>query len=278
MRSAVQKTLLTSLASMLRPIISLTLRCGLSSQEFNEVARSLFISVATDDYGIRGRPTNISRVAAMTGISRKEIRKIRIRDRAPHWTPEMETSPASAVLHHWHYDADFSLSPGKSRPLPLNGAGSFSELVRRYAGDIPVGAMKAELERTSVIVTDADGLVVATRRYHHPTEFDEDFVRNIAFSIQNLATTIAHNAALLQAENFSEKINETHGRFERFAWTNHINSDTESAFRTWVRKEGAEFVERADSWIGEKELPRSEWRSHTSRTVGVGVYYFNEDS
>ena len=49
-----QTTLLTSLASMLRPIVRLTLKCGLSSQEFNEVTRSLFISVASEEYGIRG--------------------------------------------------------------------------------------------------------------------------------------------------------------------------------------------------------------------------------
>lgn len=278
MRSAVQKTLLTSLAAMLRPIVSLTLRCGLSSHEFNEVARSLFISVASDDYGIRGRPTNISRVAAMTGISRKEIRKIRKRDRIPRWTPEMEASPASNVLHHWHYDSDFCLSPGKPKALPLNGDGSFSALVRRYAGDIPIGAMKAELERAGVIVEDASGQIVVTKRYLHPTEFDEDFIRRIAFSIQNLATTIAHNAALLQSENFTEEINERCGRFERFAWTNHISIDAEDAFREWVRKEGAEFVERADNWFGEKGIPRSEWRLHAPRTVGVGVYYFHEDS
>jgi len=278
MKSAVQKTLLTSLASMLRPIVRLTLKCGLSSQEFNDVARSLFISVASEDYGIRGRPTNISRVAAMTGISRKEVRKIRDRDGASQWTPEMEASPASMVLHHWHYDVNFRLSSGKPKALPLNGDGSFSELVRSCAGDIPVGAMKAELERAGVIVEDAEGRVVAIKRYVYPTGFDEDFVRTVAFSIQNLATTIVHNANLLQAENYSEEMNQRHGRFERFAWTNHISADTENAFRAWVRKEGAEFVERADDWIGKKELPRSEWASQAPRTAGVGVYYFREDS
>ena len=278
MRSAVQKTLLTSLVSMLRPIVRLTLKCGLSSQEFNEVARSLFISVASEDYGIRGRPTNISRVAAMTGISRKEVRKIRERDRVSQWTPEMEASPASMVLHHWHYDVEFSLSSGRPKALPLNGDGSFSDLVRSCAGDIPVSAMKAELERAGVIAEDARGRIIATKRYPYPTEFDEDFVRTVAFSIQNLATTIVHNADLLQTENYSEEVNEKRGHFERFAWTNHISADTENAFRAWVRKEGEKFVERADDWLGEKELPRSEWVSQAPRTVGVGVYYFREDS
>jgi len=278
MRSEVQKTLLVALASMLRPIVSLTLRCGLSSQEFAEIARSVFISVASDDYGIRGRPTNISRVAAMTGISRKEIRKLREQAHSPNWTPEIETSPASTVLHHWHYDPDFSVSAGKPKPLSLTGQKSFSELVRRYAGDIPVGAMKTELERAAVIIEDADRRVVAIKHYLHPAEFDEDFVRNIAFSIQNLTTTIIHNTNLLQSENFSAEINEKYGRFERFAWANHVNADAADVFRTWIRNEGSEFLERADDWIGEKELPQSQWESGPSKTVGVGVYYFEDDN
>jgi len=278
MRSEVQKTLLVALASMLRPIVSLTLKCGLSSQEFNEIVRSVFISVASDDYGIRGRPTNISRVAAMTGISRKEIRKIRERSHDPNWTPEIETSPASTVLHHWHYDPDFCVSAGNPKPLSLTGRKSFSELVHRYAGDIPIGAMKAELERAAVVIEDIDNRIVAIKHYLHPAEFDEEFVRNITFSIQNLTKTIIHNTNLLQGKKFSAEINEKYGRFERFAWANHVSADAADAFRTWIRNEGSEFLERADDWIGEKELPISQWKSDPTKTVGVGVYYFEDDN
>jgi hypothetical protein len=274
MRSKVHAAMLESLALILRPIVSLSLKCGISSAEFIEVARSLFVAVATEDYGVRGRPTNISRVAAMTGISRKEIRRYRESGNPKNWTPEMESSPAAAVLHYWHFDPDFCVSPGHPRPLNQTGERSFSELVRRYSGDIPAGALKAELERADALQDKPDGQFVAIKRHLHPSSFDEDFVRRAAFSIRNLTNTISHNSQLVQREDFGPELNERLGRLERFMWADDINDEVKADFRNWVRREGAEFIERADSWIGERELPKSD--QVAGSTIGVGVYYFEE--
>ena len=62
---------------VLKPIARILLRYGIGFREFAEVAKSAFVDVATAEYGIRGRPTNISRVAVMTGLTRKEVRRLR---------------------------------------------------------------------------------------------------------------------------------------------------------------------------------------------------------
>jgi len=276
MRSPVQKTFLLSLAAVLRPIVALALKFGLSRKEFNEVVSAVFITVASEDYGVRGRPANISRISVLTGISRKEIRKTIDSSKIPRWSPEMEASPASAVLHHWHYDMAYCSSPGHPKPLSMDGHGSFSELVRRYAGDVPIGAMRAALERAEVVMINDDGLLAATNRFLHPSEFDEDFVRTLGYSIQNLASTVAYNAGLVHAGVSSSEMNDRLGWFERFAWSGHLNVDTGELFRHWVRTAGSEFLVRADNWMGERAKPESEWDANDSRTVGVGVYFFKE--
>ena len=97
-------------------------------------------------------------------------------------------------------------------------------------------------------------------------------------AIAKPGSPIDYSYFLLQSENFSEALNEKHGRFERFAWANHLNAPDMEAFRSWVRAEGAAFVESADHWIGEREIPLDERSSGDSRTIGVGVYYFEDDS
>jgi hypothetical protein len=276
MRSPVQKTFLLSLASILRPIIALALKFGLSSKEFKEVVSAVFITVASEDYGVRGRPANISRISVLTGISRKEIRKTIDNSTIPRWSPEMEASPASAVLHHWHYDSEYCYSPGCPRPLPPDGNGSFAEMVRRYAGDVPIGAMRTALERANVVVVDDAGLLSATNRFLHPSEFDEDFVRTIGYSIQNVASTVAYNASLVHSGVLSPDMNDRLGRFERFAWSSNLDADTAEIFRHWVRRAGTEFLVHADNWMGERQIPKSEWEANDSPTVGVGVYFFQE--
>jgi len=275
MRSPLQQALLVSLASILKPLVKLMLQTGLGCSEFVEVTKSVFVHVATETYGLRGRPTNMSRVSAMTGISRKEVSRIRDEGLPGRWTPVKESSPASTVINYWHYDPDFVEPNGNPKTLSFDGPASFSSLVARYAGDIPPGAMRTELIRAGT-VKEIDGLLSIRERWFRPARFDEDFVHRIAFSLENLGATIVHNAGLYQQPGFSEESSAHLRRLERIAWSERLSDEATQEFRSWVRREGVRFVDQAVDWIGKNELPRSEW-TDTARTVGVGLYYFEED-
>jgi hypothetical protein len=276
MRSPIQEAILVALAAILRPLVKLMLQAGLGCSEFVEVSKSVFVKVASDEYGLRGRPTNMSRVSAMTGISRKEVSRIRKGGFPGRWTPDKETSPASTVLHYWHYDPDFADATGQPRDLPFDGPGSFSTLVSRYAGDIPPGAMRAELRRDGAVDETPEGLLAVRARWFRPTYFDEDFVRRIAFSLQNLGATIVHNAGMYQRPEFTKRSAAELGRFERLAWSERLDDEKIQLFKTWVQLEGARFIENADHWIGTNELAVDSWTAE-GRAVGVGIYFFEED-
>lgn len=247
----------------------------MGSSEFIAVAKSVFVHIASEEFGLRGRPTNISRVSALTGISRKEIRRIRAEGPiSRRWTPVLESNPASQVLHHWHYDPAFSLQPGKPKALPFEGLTSFSSLVAKYAGDIPPGAVRTELRRAGT-VEEIDGLLVVKQRYFVSAAFDEDLINRITFALTNLGSTVVHNAELYHAQGSNAPM--TAGRLERSAWTERLSEADRIEFRAWVRLQGAKFVEDANQWLGERELPKEAWKSHPPRTLGVGVYYFEED-
>ncbi len=277
MRSSIQRALLASLSGILKPIIRLTLNCGVSYPEFDAIVRSTFVNVARQDYGIRGRPTNSSRVAVMTGLSRKEIRRLQEDSSSESWTPDREASPVNVVLHYWHFDPDFCDEPGSPRPLEFDGPKSFSLLTQRYAGDVPPGAMRTELRRAGAISEDQGGRMSVEHRYFGPSSFHEDFLRNVAFSLSSLADTVVHNSMLASELDFSTERNEARGRFERFAWTKRLTPNDQDAFRRWARFEGAKFIEHVDTWIGEHEVPRHEWEHTAANACGIGVYYFERD-
>ena len=70
----IKTTLQSACRALLQPIALVALRCGMTWKEFSDLSKSVFVSVATDEFGLRGRPTNISRVSILTGISyRAEI-------------------------------------------------------------------------------------------------------------------------------------------------------------------------------------------------------------
>ncbi len=58
----------------LRPLVHVLIRCGITWREFAEVARTAYVEVASTRFGKHGRPTNVSRTAMLTGLSRREVR------------------------------------------------------------------------------------------------------------------------------------------------------------------------------------------------------------
>jgi hypothetical protein len=276
MRSSLQQGALLSVGRVLLPLARLMLRCGLGCSEFVALTKAAFVQAATQEYGLRGRPTNISRVAAMTGLSRKEVRRIRDVGSIERWTPDMELTPTNTVIHFWHFDPAFSETPGAPRPLSVDGDASFAELVRKYAGDIPPGAMRKELLRAGTVTEDDAGNLCVRARYFTPGDFDEDFVRNAAFALRSLGDTLVYNATLAAKTRSGEAVPSPR-RFERFAWTDRLTSRSIEALQQWVHTEGTSFVEAADTWIGEHESASNAIRADERRTVGVGVYYFEDE-
>ncbi len=148
----------TTFLQILRPLARLFLRFGRGYREYSELSKAAFISVASEDYGVHGRPTNVSRIAAMTGLTRKEISRVRHRIEQGEETVIERHTPVREVINAWRTNREFLDAAGEPAILPLEGdRGSFRSLVRQHAGDIPEGAMKTELKRIGAIECVEEG-------------------------------------------------------------------------------------------------------------------------
>lgn len=270
---------LRALRRVLTPLARLLLRAGIGFREFSDVCKEAFVSVATQDFGVRGRPTNISRVSAVTGLSRKEVSRIRDLAAARDLTSTLGWNALTVVLHHWHYDPVFSSSPGSPRALEfLGGDASFAALVRKYAGDIPPGAVRAELKRGGAITESDSGLIAPVKHWFAPAAVDGTFFDSMSFSLSSLASTIAYNAAVL-ADGRTE---EDPGRLERYVWASRISNDDADAFKALAESRAFALVEELERWVAEKERDLDSRVSNGKepapvRTVGLGFYYFERD-
>jgi hypothetical protein len=213
----------------------------------------------------------------MTGISRKEVSKMRNAPVDERWTPNMESTPVNTILHQWHFDLDFSDGAGNAKPLPFEGPSSFSSLVSRHAGDIPPGAMRSTLQKAGVLTQNADGSLSVSQSFFYSRVFDQDFIRGLAFSLSNLGSTLVHNAAVHQRTDISNDRKRELGRLERTAWSEHLSPEGVARFKAWVDEAAPRFLKESNKLIGESELPKSAWGTSRPRSVGVSVYYFEED-
>src|SRR5262249_36387145 len=143
----------------LRPLIHVLLSCGITWREFAELARTTYVEVATENFGKRGRPTNVSRTAILTGVSRREVRKQRQLLSKSRTTLSGYVTKASLVLSAWHLDPDFRDKHGKPALLRMKGAGkTFAALIERAGGaDVQPSTLLKELISAGAVRTRADG-------------------------------------------------------------------------------------------------------------------------
>ncbi len=264
-----QTSVLAACRYLIKPLVKLLLQYGIGYREFADVCKSAFVEVATDEYGLRGRPANLSRVAILTGLSRKEVRKLRTKDRSSDGVFAAHgLNPASMVLRGWYSDPQFLSASGTPIPLSQKGrAPNLSSLVKRYAGDLPVGAVIGEMRRVGVVEETENGGIRPVGLKFMPPNIDGQLFASGATSIHNLISTIRHNVS---PECGKDKY------FERYAWSNYLPQRAASKFQELVAEKGSDFLELLDNWLKKNEKGSvSVSKSRLKSEVGVGVYFFN---
>jgi hypothetical protein len=250
-----------ALGSLLEPVILLLLKSGVTWKEFSAIAKERFVRVATREFGIRGRPTNVSRVAILTGMDRRDVRKLRS-------TPSEDLevgfmSKPTQVLEAWFADPEFQSAKGKPRDLDVEGdSGSFTTLVRRYAPGIPVVAMIKELRTAGAIEETRDKRLRALMRAYIPRELSENQIRLWGSVINDVGTTVGINVSPSPRE---------HRRFERRALSLSVDRAALPEFRAFLEAEGQAFLERVDDWLTAHQAPAPE-----AIRLGVGVYHIQD--
>jgi hypothetical protein len=123
------------------------------------LATRAFGDAASDISRMRNGRVNQSRVAALTGLTRGETRRVIAGVRT---TSAGRQPRTQRVINAWRSDESYLDASGRPLPLRIGGSRSpFATLVRKSAGDVPYTALLAELRRMNA-VSEADDLVYLT--------------------------------------------------------------------------------------------------------------------
>lgn len=236
------KNLLQSVCrQILRPLASMLLKCGMTWKEFSDISKSVFVEAATEEFGINGRPTNVSRVSILTGISRKEVKRQRDLLSVEATPVTRKTNDATKVLAAWYQDDDFLNTDGKPELLSENGADlSFEALCHRYGGDIAPSTMLKELIKTGAVRRTNGGELEVLSRYYQPTAHDDE---NLMFAVDRIRDVIA----TMNNNVFVEEGGEL--RFGGFADNDKFPVSAIPEFNEYLDKRGQAFLEEIDDWL-----------------------------
>lgn len=251
---------------MMKPIARLLLRCGITWKELAELLKLVYVDVAGEDYGKHGRPANASRVAILTGLSRREVARMR-RLGAAHSgdaiTALQRINHATRVLSGWYQDPDFTDAKGRPKLLQAHGDRGFAGLLKRYAPDIPPVAMLKELKQVGAVRETPSGRVRPIARTFVPAGLDVGSIVRTGSVIQDVAETIMHN----------QLRGDKPPRLERRATSVHVKRTARRPFQQYLETHGMRLLEEADAWLSAHEARDGERETR----LGVGIYLITED-
>lgn len=170
---------------MLRSIVRVCLRSGVSAGEVRALLEHAFVHEAAAHLAERGERASLVNISAITGIARQTARALLETD-PDRVAPRSDTQVHRAVrvLRGWHEDPEFTNANGAARDLPISGSGcTFESLARRYSGGV---TYQSVLER---LVTDGAAEV---------TRHDADRLHRVRALRVDLRPELGSSAAIEQ--------------------------------------------------------------------------------
>jgi hypothetical protein len=162
MTKIIKQTFHTNILRLLAPVVRAVVKSGVTYKEFCLLSKATYIETVSKDYGIRGRPTNTSRISLITGIDRKEIKRIKNRLETDTLLDESEKfdNRLTQILEAWHSTPQYVDENFLPKALTLEGnSPSFLSLAKIFGGDVPLHAIYKELLLGGAIELQENGLI-----------------------------------------------------------------------------------------------------------------------
>jgi len=261
-------TLIAAFKPLMRPLVRILVRNGVSFGEFSELLKAVFVESAQDVLQLADSKQSVSRIAITTGLTRLEVSRLLTQTDEDAEALAGRLSRVGRLLTGWHQDSDFTGPYGIPYEVQFDGAPgrrSFFELARRYTGDVPAEEMLDELKRIGAVLDLGNGYYRVLIRAYIPSAADPAKFHAMSVAFTDLAKTLDQNL----------RPDEDHKLFERRVWApNGISQSAAMDFDGYIKERGQQFLETIDDWLSSRESEAIKNDVQPRIKVGLGVYMF----
>jgi hypothetical protein len=175
---------------------------------------------------------------------------------------------ATRVISGWIRDPLFLDNDNNPLNLPLDGIASFSSLVKKYSGDMPVRAVLDELRNIGAVTQQEDSTVKLMTRAYLPGDDKKAKLDILGADVADIITTINHNLDSKNGYPF----------FQRKVSYDNIPEEFLEQFKVLSAEESQTLLERLDNWLATRDRDvNPDVQGSGRKRVGIGIYYFEED-
>lgn len=263
-------SLLSALQHVMRPLVRLMLKKGVTYTRFADLLKDIFVDVAEREFRLDDTPPTDSRISLLTGVHRKDVRRLRAKTAGQDVALPEIISFGAHLVSVWLNNSPFCKQPGQPLPLArlasMGGECSFDALVAQVSKDIRARVVLDEWLRLGVVrIDDQDCVHLETVAFIPQKGFDE----KAAYFRHNL-----HDHACAAVHNLTETGAPF---FERSVHYDSLSPWAVSQLREAVAVEGMQMLNGLNllaAELEERDVPPPASRQR----ITIGLYFYTEPS
>jgi hypothetical protein len=260
------KPLISAVRRLLRPLVRLLIAKGVGLAALTELLKEAYVDVALNEFPVDGKKQTDSRVSLLTGVHRKDVKRLRERPTEKMAAPR-SIGLGAQIVSRWLGSKTTTDKKGQPLPLPRkadsSGVPSFDSLVSGISKDMRPRALLDEWLRLGVAHIDDDGRVVLNKFAFVPEKGFEEKAFYFGRNIHDHLAATAHNL-----------LEEGNPKLERSVHYTGLSDESAAVLAQAAERTGMKALlemNRLALELSEKDMGRAT----STRRINFGLYFFD---
>jgi hypothetical protein len=261
-----------AVAAVLQPLARLMIDHGVQHGQVAEMLKAVLVQESVARYGVHDRAVSDTRVALLTGVHRKDVKRLREAPQADKKARTGITVPA-AVIARWISEPRFlniDQSPRSLAKSPKSGnvgEPDFSTLVAEVSRDVSARAVLDELLRLGAVENQAQGQVSLVDQAFVPQASPVEQLGFLGASVGDHLSAAVHNLNPTRAQA---------AMLDQSAFSQDLSAAQVAALHQHARQLWASVLQKFLSAATLAEQ-RSQSATDHGHRVRFGVYFYQQD-
>lgn len=266
MTELLSKALNKTIGRLLRPLVKLLLQQGITYTGVIPLLKETFVEVAAEEqaFQLDNKRQTDSRVSLLTGVHRKEVKRIREKLGQPLSEKEIKASISAQIMARWLGHPDYTDKSGAPKPLYRSHDQklSFEDLVFGISRDKHPRSILDDWLGQGLVEIDDDQLIHLKQQGYTASG---DFEEKLFFAGKNISEhleTVTHNLALHEPP-----------RFDRSVYYHHLSESSVNEIDVLARDELLKALNRINQKAAQLQQKDRELEQRPNHSVHIGGYF-----
>ena len=259
-----QAALIKAVTLLCKPLIRLLIEKGVTFPQFRELMKTLYVDVANETFTQDEKQPSDSRIFVLTGVHRKDIKRIREQADTADQTVSSGASLNGEIVARWTSMPEYLDEKGKPRKLlrsEKNDQAGFDQLVSSVNKDVRPKVILDEWLRLNMVSIKDDYIVLSRTAYVSNKEFND------------MAYYLGHNVHDHLASCVNNILVTDDPMIERSVYYASLTENSVNKLRSIANKKGNELLQHLNKQAI-KLYDTDKLKDDAKYRMRLGVYWF----